>query len=75
LRPVRIGTDLVLDLSSFYNPPSPMSIRCSEYPTDDVAKAVKTFLQAIGPGQKRLHAVVGRFPGEGLQCGRRDQFR
>jgi phosphate transport system substrate-binding protein len=58
------GNDLVLDLSSFYNPAQPdvypivlatYEIVCSKYPTDDVAKAVKAFLQAaIGPGQIEL---------------------
>ncbi|MGN6339196.1 phosphate ABC transporter substrate-binding protein PstS [Mycobacterium sp.] len=58
------GNDLVLDLSSFYNPAQPdvypivlatYEIVCSKYPTFDVAKAVKAFLQAaIGPGQVEL---------------------
>lgn len=58
------GNDLVLDLSSFYNPAQPdvypivlatYEIVCSRYPTLDVAKAVKAFLQAaIGPGQVEL---------------------
>ncbi|BBX65304.1 phosphate-binding protein PstS 3 [Mycobacterium saskatchewanense] len=55
------GNDLVLDLSSFYNPAHPdvypivmatYEIVCSTYPSADVAKAVRAFLQAaIGPGQ------------------------
>lgn len=58
------GNDLVLDISSFYNPAQPdvypivlatYEIVCSRYPTQDVAKAVKAFLQAaIGPGQVEL---------------------
>lgn len=65
------GNDLVLDLSSFYNPAQPdvypivlatYEIVCSKYPTDDVAKAVKAFLQAaIGPGQIEL-ATSGYIP-------------
>lgn len=55
------GNDLVLDISSFYNPtqgdvyPIVMAtyeIVCSKYPSADGAKAVKGFLQAtLGPGQ------------------------
>ncbi|MCV7244161.1 phosphate ABC transporter substrate-binding protein PstS [Mycobacterium mantenii] len=57
------GNDLVLDLSSFYNPAQPdvypivlatYEIVRSKYPTYDVAKAVKAFLAAIGPGQIEL---------------------
>ena len=58
------GNDLVLDLSSFYNPTQPdvypivlasYEIVCSKYPSPDVAKAVKVFLQAtLGPGQVDL---------------------
>ena len=58
------GNDLVLDLSSFYNPTQPdvypivlasYEIVCSKYPSPDVAKAVKAFLQAtLGPGQVDL---------------------
>ncbi|OBK39605.1 phosphate ABC transporter substrate-binding protein PstS [Mycobacterium sp. 1165196.3] len=65
------GNDLVLDLSSFYNPAQPdvypivlatYEIVCSKYPTFDVAKAVKAFLQAaIGPGQIEL-AKSGYIP-------------
>jgi phosphate transport system substrate-binding protein len=65
------GNDLVLDLSSFYNPAQPdvypivlatYEIVCSTYPTFDVAKAVKAFLQAaIGPGQVEL-ATSGYIP-------------
>lgn len=59
------GNDLVLDLSSFYNPAQPdvypivlatYEIVCSKYPSPDVAQAVKAFLQAaIGPGQIDLN--------------------
>jgi len=55
------GNDLVLDLSSFYNPsdedvyPIVMAtyeIVCSKYPSPDVGQAVKAALQAtLGPGQ------------------------
>lgn len=65
------GNDLVLDLSSFYNPAQPdvypivlatYEIVCNKYPTFDVAKAVKAFLQAaIGPGQIEL-AKSGYIP-------------
>ena len=65
------GNDLVLDISSFYNPAQPdvypivlatYEIVCSKYPSFDVAKAVKAFLQAaIGPGQIEL-AKVGYIP-------------
>lgn len=58
------GNDLVLDISSFYNPtqadvyPIVMvtyEIVCSHYPSADVGKAVEAFLQAtIGPGQPGL---------------------
>jgi len=61
------GNDLVLDLSSFYNPAQPdvypivlatYEIVCSKYPTADVAQAVKAFLQAaIGPGQVDLNRI------------------
>jgi phosphate transport system substrate-binding protein len=61
------GNDLVLDLSSFYNPAQPdvypivlatYEIVCSKYPTADVAQAVKAFLQAaIGPGQVDLNKI------------------
>ena len=59
------GNDLVLDISSFYNPAQPdvypivlatYEIVCSKYPVADEAKAVKAFLQAaIGPGQVDLN--------------------
>ena len=65
------GNDLVLDISSFYNPAQPdvypivlatYEIVCSKYPTSDVAKAVEAFLQAaIGPGQVEL-AKTGYIP-------------
>ncbi|WP_077086276.1 phosphate ABC transporter substrate-binding protein PstS [Mycobacterium rhizamassiliense] len=58
------GDDLVLDLSSFYNPSQPdvypivmvtYEIVCSKYPSSDVGQAVKAFLQAaVGPGQADL---------------------
>lgn len=58
---VGAGNNLVLDISSFYNPAQPdvypivlatYEIVCSKYPTPEVARAVKAFLQAaIGPGQ------------------------
>jgi phosphate transport system substrate-binding protein len=61
------GNNLVLDISSFYNPAQPdvypivlatYEIVCSKYPTPDVALAVKAFLQAaIGPGQVDLNRV------------------
>jgi phosphate transport system substrate-binding protein len=61
------GNDLVLDLSSFYNPAQPdvypivlatYEIVCARYPTADVAQAVKAFLQAaIGPGQVDLNRI------------------
>jgi phosphate transport system substrate-binding protein len=57
------GNDLVLDISSFYDPAQPdvypivlatYEIVCSRYPSEE-AKAVKAFLQAaIGPGQVDL---------------------
>lgn len=57
------GNDLVLDISSFYNPAQPdvypivmatYEIVCSRYPSEE-ARAVKAFLQAaIGPGQVDL---------------------
>ncbi len=60
----RTGNDLVLDISSFYNPAQPdvypivlatYEIVCSKYPSADVGRAVKAFLQsAIGPGQLEL---------------------
>lgn len=65
------GNDLVLDISSFYNPAQPdvypivmatYEIVCSKYRSYDVAKAVKAFLQAaIGPGQVEL-AKIGYIP-------------
>ena len=65
------GNDLVLDISSFYNPAQPdvypivlatYEIVCSTYPNADVAQAVKAFLQtAIGPGQIDL-AKTGYIP-------------
>ena len=65
------GNNLVLDLSSFYNPAQPdvypivlatYEIVCSKYPSPDEAKAVKAFLQAaIGPGQLEL-ARTGYIP-------------
>ncbi|OBG22303.1 phosphate ABC transporter substrate-binding protein PstS [Mycobacterium sp. 852002-51057_SCH5723018] len=61
------GNDLVLDISSFYNPAQPdvypivlatYEIVCSKYPDAEVAKAVKAFLQAaIGPGQVDLNRM------------------
>ncbi len=58
------GNDLVLDLSSFYNPtqgdvyPIVMAtyeVVCSKYPSPDIAQAVKGFLMAtLGPGQNDL---------------------
>jgi phosphate transport system substrate-binding protein len=61
------GNDLVLDISSFYNPAQPdvypivlatYEIVCSKYPSPDVAQAVKAFLQAaIGPGQIDLNKI------------------
>jgi phosphate transport system substrate-binding protein len=58
------GNDLVLDLSSTYNPTQPdvypivmatYEIVCSKYPSPDVGQAVKAFLQAtVGPGQVDL---------------------
>lgn len=58
------GNDLVLDISSFYNPsqgdvyPIVMAtyeVVCSKYPHPDVAQAVKGFLMAtLGPGQNDL---------------------
>lgn len=61
------GNDLVLDISSFYNPAQPdvypivlatYEIVCSRYPDAEVAKAVKAFLQAaIGPGQVDLNRI------------------
>lgn len=64
---VGAGNDLVLDISSFYNPAQPdvypivlatYEIVCSRYPTADVAQAVKAFLQAaIGPGQVELNKL------------------
>ncbi len=61
------GNDLVLDISSFYNPAQPdvypivlatYEIVCSKYPDADAAQAVKAFLQtAIGPGQVDLNRI------------------
>jgi ABC-type phosphate transport system substrate-binding protein len=61
------GNDLVLDISSFYNPAQPdvypivlatYEIVCSKYPDAEVAKAVKAFPQAaIGPGQVDLNRM------------------
>lgn len=58
------GNNLVLDISSFYNPAQPdvypivlatYEIVCSKYPNAEDARAVKAFLQAaIGPGQVEL---------------------
>ena len=58
------GNDLVLDISSFYNPTQPgiypivlatYEIVCSKYPDPEVGKAVRAFLQStIGPGQAGL---------------------
>jgi phosphate transport system substrate-binding protein len=58
------GNDLVLDLSSFYNPTqgdlypivlATYEIVCSKYPSPDVAPAVRAFLQAtLRPGQVDL---------------------
>jgi phosphate transport system substrate-binding protein len=58
------GNDLLLDLSAFYNPIqadvypiilASYEIVCSKYPSPDVGKAVKAFLQAtLGPGQVDL---------------------
>jgi phosphate transport system substrate-binding protein len=55
------GNDLVLDISSFYNPTqgdvypivlATYEIVCSKYPSPDVGRAVRAFLQAtLGPGQ------------------------
>jgi phosphate transport system substrate-binding protein len=65
------GNNLVLDISSFYNPAQPdvypivlatYEIVCSQYPKLDEAMAVKAFLQAaIGPGQVEL-AKTGYIP-------------
>ena len=83
------GNNLVLDLSSFYNPtqddvyPIVMAtyeIVCSKYPDPQVGMAVKAALQAtLGPrpdrpGQERLHPAAARLPGEGLKRGRRHQL-
>ncbi len=61
------GNDLVLDISSFYNPAQPdvypivlatYEIVCSKYPDANAAQAVKAFLQtAIGPGQVDLNRI------------------
>jgi phosphate transport system substrate-binding protein len=58
------GNDLVLDISSFYNPTQPgvypivlatYEIVCAKYPDAAVGKAVKAFLQStVGPGQVDL---------------------
>jgi len=58
------GNDLVLDISSFYNPTQPdvypivlvtYEIVCGGYPNAEVGKAVEAFLQStIGPGQSDL---------------------
>jgi len=58
------GNDLVLDISSFYNPTQPdvypivlvtYEIVCGGYPDVEVGHAVEAFLQsAIGPGQSDL---------------------
>ena len=58
------GNDLVLDISSFYNPAQPdvypivlatYEIVCSKYPNPEDSQAIKSFLQtAIGPGQVDL---------------------
>jgi phosphate transport system substrate-binding protein len=59
------GNNLVLDLSSFYNPAQPdvypivlatYEIVCSKYPNPEDTQAIKSFLQtAIGPGQIDLN--------------------
>ncbi len=59
------GNDLVLDISSFYNPAQPdvypivlatYEIVCSKYPNPEDSQAIKSFLQtAIGPGQIELN--------------------
>jgi phosphate transport system substrate-binding protein len=61
------GNDLVLDLSSFYNPAQPdvypivlatYEIVCSKYPNPEDSEAIKSFLQtAIGPGQVDLNRI------------------
>ena len=58
------GNDLVLDISSFYNPTEPglypivlatYEIVCSKYADPEVGRAVRAFLQsATGPGQAGL---------------------
>jgi len=58
------GNDLVLDISSFYNPTQPdvypivlvtYEIVCGGYPNAEVGHAVEAFMQsAIGPGQSDL---------------------
>ncbi len=58
------GNDLVLDISSFYNPTQPglypivlatYEIVCSKYADPEVSRAVRAFLQsATGPGQAGL---------------------
>jgi phosphate transport system substrate-binding protein len=58
------GNNLVLDVSSFYNPTQPgiypivlatYEIVCSKYPDPEVGRAVRAFLQStIGPGQAGL---------------------
>lgn len=68
---VGTGNDLVLDISSFYNPAQPdvypivmatYEIVCSKYANADDAQAVKGFLEAaIGPGQIDL-AKKGYIP-------------
>jgi phosphate transport system substrate-binding protein len=65
------GNDLVLDVSSFYDPDQPdvypivsvvYEIVCSKYTSPAVAQAVTAFLQAaIGPGQVDL-AKMGYIP-------------
>lgn len=65
------GNDLVLDISSFYNPTQPdaypivlatYEIVRSTYPTVEVANAVKAFPQAaMGPGHVEL-AKSGYIP-------------
>jgi phosphate transport system substrate-binding protein len=61
------GNNLVLDISSFYNPAQPdvypivlatYEIVCSKYPNPEDTQAIKSFLQtAIGPGQIDLNRI------------------
>ena len=83
------GNDLVLDISSFYNPAQPdvypivlatYEIVCSKYPDPGRGQGGQGF-PAGGDrprpgraGQERLYPAVARLPSTSLKRGRRDQL-